>query len=750
MGCVSACVPRILFGLGHTCLPAGCGVGLARDASGLGFARLAAAELSSRSPMAAARPRPNAGAYSALVRLAATAVIVAGCTATVSPSVQPSESVAPIPSEEVAPPAVLDPALAGIAWGLVPTFEDAQAGTEILGLTANVVGELVAVGTEPRGGVIWRSTDASAWTRIPESSLMDGARLNAVTAHGDGFVAVGAAHDRPGAWTSADGLEWTAAEVDDVREAGGVFELIDLASDGERLVAVGMGIWLSDDDGSRWVRVVDPLVEVLGAMSPLNLRFSPVGCVGGYRTVAAGGPGFVALGNRCSDGAPLVLTSADGVSWEPGSEDEALAGATWLDAALIEGEMLAVGQGEGHATVWHSRDGETWARRTASDDEQLAGGVMRAIGWTPSGLIAIGEAPDGVRGAVWMSEDGDFWRRIGSVGSVREAQAMQALVTTADGLVVIGGRRDGRAAIWTSPPVPPTREARPIRTPEPEASGRWEPRAPVPHPGFLTASAGPDARIYVFGGAELTDDGQVKRVIQVYDPVRDTWEVRAGGIGAISEPPSPALMGDLILLVERRDDGIAITRYDTRTNVAGAAGQLMPGSFHSLRAAPGPDNRLLVYAFDVNAEQPRLFAFDSDGQAWTDLAEPPGFVLDMTVTSDGRLFAVVDQQRIHVYDPTADAWSAGARLPITRGDFAMVAGREVLYVVGGFTEGSPDGRVQVYLPAADQWLTGPDLPSPRSYPAAVAGPDGLLYVIGGVDANLEPTDTVEALIPSDS
>lgn len=363
----------------------------------------------------------------------------------------------------------------------------------------------------------------------------------------------------------------------------------------------------------------------------------------------------------------------------------------------------------------------SWTRRTAMDDEQLTGGVMQAVTGAASSVIAIGGAPEGSPGAVWLSPDGSELRRVISVGSISDADRFGALLAADSGLVIAAESWDGHAAIWTSPPLPPSRNPRPVETPVPEiAEGSW---------------------------VELAANGDVKRFIQVYCPQLDGWEVRPGGVGPMSAPPEPALVGRSIILFEASDADVEASAYDPVSNVIASAGPPLEGACHSIRAVAVPDGRVIVYAVDATLGRPHLAAFDPRTHGWAELAEPPGVVLGMTVSDDGRLYAFVEQQRMYIYNPLSDAWTGGARKPTTRGDFAMVSGPTGIYVVGGFTEGGPDGRVELYDPTSDRWAVIPGLPSPRSYPAAVAAPDGSIYVIGGTDARRKQTDAVEALEP---
>jgi hypothetical protein len=122
---------------------------------------------------------------------------------------------------------------------------------------------------ENKDGAIWWSSlgdPKTSWTRVPLDGLRaDGPGYDAVQGivpFGAGFVAVGIADlpdERPMAWVSADGREWSAHVIEDVT-AGAA----DVALVGDRLVAVGLdgdgprlGAWTSSD-GRSWTRLELP------------------------------------------------------------------------------------------------------------------------------------------------------------------------------------------------------------------------------------------------------------------------------------------------------------------------------------------------------------------------------------------------------------------------------------------------------------------------------------------------------------
>jgi N-acetylneuraminic acid mutarotase len=97
------------------------------------------------------------------------------------------------------------------------------------------------------------------------------------------------------------------------------------------------------------------------------------------------------------------------------------------------------------------------------------------------------------------------------------------------------------------------------------------------------------------------------------------------------------------------------------------------------------------------------------------------------------------------YDPAADAWSARAPLPRNRGEHAVVALDERLYVLSG--RGAQSDRVWAYLPHRDRWEVLPArVPQPR-YLAAAAAIAQRIYLIGGRSTGVGDLARVDVFEP---
>lgn len=106
---------------------------------------------------------------------------------------------------------------------------------------------------------------------------------------------------------------------------------------------------------------------------------------------------------------------------------------------------------------------------------------------------------------------------------------------------------------------------------------------------------------------------------------------------------------------------------------------------------------------------------------------------------------------VDVYDPVADAWTAGAFLPNQRYNFAVAVVDGVIYVIGGNSavDGvTPFDTVDAYDPLTDSWAPKAPMPTARGGLAA-AVMDGVIYAIGGIVPPEDGAfDTVEAYDPA--
>jgi hypothetical protein len=244
--------------------------------------------------------------------------------------------------------------------------------------------------------------------------------IMAMTAYGDGFVAVGEdfrsdAMVNGAIWSSPDGASWTRLDTarNDLTES--VLDFV--ATDARQLVAIGhlrtgdnasdgqdRIAWISDD-GMRWQRVIPP---------PFG-RDEIDGLTGGPT-------GFVAWG-RGTSGNAVIYESPTGRSWTLATTDQSLTGMAIGTIRPYRGGYVAVGErlapssttvggpNLSAAAAWWSADGRTW--HVAATDEGFGLGSLY-VG--ARGLVGFGggSCPRCIGPAtMWRSGDGLRWHTVG-------------------------------------------------------------------------------------------------------------------------------------------------------------------------------------------------------------------------------------------------------------------------------------------------------------------------------------------------
>jgi len=350
----------------------------------------------------------------------------------------------------------------------------------MMGVVAGGFG-VVAVGYDYSGGdgdaAVWTSGDGSTWSRAAHDEASLGGsgdqEMTNVVVGGPGFVAVGWEYSEESdaaVWTSGDGLAWTRVPHDEGVFGGYCHQAMwDVVVGGPGLVAVGSDCSHGDRDAAVWVSA-DGLAW---SRVPHDGAIFGGSAEQGMDSVAAGGPGLVAVGYDYSGGDwdAVVWVSADGLTWSRVAHDEAIFGGAddqemWSVAAGGPG-LVAVGydesDGDRDAAVWTSADGLAWSR--VAHDEATFGGAdeqeMAAVEMSGSGLVVVGD--DHSSGnwdvAVWVSLDGFTWSRVPPVGPVFGGagnQSTWAVTAAGTDLVAVGesgGGDDWDAAVWLRRPA---------------------------------------------------------------------------------------------------------------------------------------------------------------------------------------------------------------------------------------------------------------------------------------------------------
>jgi N-acetylneuraminic acid mutarotase len=235
------------------------------------------------------------------------------------------------------------------------------------------------------------------------------------------------------------------------------------------------------------------------------------------------------------------------------------------------------------------------------------------------------------------------------------------------------------------------------------AEGTWGLRADLLEPNSEMSVAELNGKIYVVGG--YPSNRVSVRTVQVYDVATDTWRLTTPLPVALNHTVSASVGGKLYVI----------------------GGQASAGG-----AGPFVDT---------------VYAFDPATAIWTPRAAMPtqrgggaGAVIDGKIyVAGGRPPRGSD---FAVYDPATDTWRTLPDLPTQRNHVGAAAIGGKLYVVGGRLEAGfqseQTDRVEMFDPATNTWTARAPMPKPRGGDTAVAA-HGYLHVFGGEGNAVAPS-----------
>lgn len=267
------------------------------------------------------------------------------------------------------------------------------------------------------------------------------------------------------------------------------------------------------------------------------------------------------------------------------------------------------------------------------------------------------------------------------------------------------------------------------------ATDTWTAKTPMKQPRINFATAVYENKIYVIGG-QYDSYYPANKIVEVYDPAIDKWTYAApmpearvlmcantvnGKIYVIGGTTSPTPNTTL-------DNGLTNTTqvYDPNTNTWSTAN-------------PIPD-AICNYASTVF--EGKIYLFGGLG-----IFTHPFTNRVMNSTN----WEILVTNNTHIYDPTTDTWSFGEQLPkraatlvacATTGEMAPKG----IYLFGGAynTDAQPFNRfnrhlqiTQVYNPTANSWINGTKIPENSDFYRAVTLND-TMYVMWGCNTDQIP------------
>jgi len=230
----------------------------------------------------------------------------------------------------------------------------------------------------------------------------------------------------------------------------------------------------------------------------------------------------------------------------------------------------------------------------------------------------------------------------------------------------------------------------------------------------LTASIGDNAHLFLMGG--LDGDGSVRNDVYMYEPVFESWTNAS----------------DMPVGVHRYGAAVLSSGFGDSIYIVGGLSLPDNGTAYPGFAAAQADANL-VQVYNVSAD------------TWsTSVARIPTPTTDLACAAGGgrvycmggydSVFNVLDT--LLEYNPSTDAWTTKASLPIGRGDLTAAFLNGGIFVVGGWR--TDDGwstlytlkSVDFYNPATNTWSSKAALSQARG-DLALTVANGQLFAIGG-------------------
>ncbi len=224
----------------------------------------------------------------------------------------------------------------------------------------------------------------------------------------------------------------------------------------------------------------------------------------------------------------------------------------------------------------------------------------------------------------------------------------------------------------------------------------WNKKANMPGPLYAFDAATLGNKIYAIGGRGREE--RHDRYMYVYDPAKDSWDVKKA--------------------------------------------PLFPRSNHAVAALGNK-----IYVFGGNDSAGKVEAYDVDADSWKELASIPSPRMHINYSAavcnnkiyligglekKGGIYYDTDSNKNEMYDPLNNTWTEKAPLPSPRQTAAVIACEEKIYVISGKAKYDDRNDVFVYDPKTDTWQTKAPMPETR-FISGVAVVKDKIIVITGVD-----------------
>ncbi|MBM3727122.1 MAG: hypothetical protein FJW40_17080 [Acidobacteria bacterium] len=275
----------------------------------------------------------------------------------------------------------------------------------------------------------------------------------------------------------------------------------------------------------------------------------------------------------------------------------------------------------------------------------------------------------------------------------------------------------------------------------------WGRRADLPEANSEMSVTELDGKIYVLGG--YPQSRVSVRTVQVYDPITNTWRITTPLPVALNHTMAASVNGKLYLIGGQPGAGGAGPFVDT-------VYEFDPTSAQWRTRAPMPTARGggaasvwngKIYVAGGRPPRGADFAvYDPATNTWRTLPDLPTQRNHLgAATIAGKIYVIggrfeagfqsPQSDRIEIFDPATNSWTARAPMPHPRGGINVAEAFGCLHVFGG--EGDDDSPTgvhpdhDIYNPVTDRWISMPAMPTPVHGVTGAVFANGLVYLPGG-------------------
>jgi len=343
----------------------------------------------------------------------------------------------------------------GSAWTRVTVPAGPGAQDTISGLASDGSG-LIAVRPGLAGdGIAYFSPNGLTWQYSATLGAADGFRPGVVKGSAYGFVVTGtdAAGNYVAYTSTGDGTSWRPTGSLGSPAGYASVPAATVGPDGTVIAAgstaasrVSQQAVLLQATTAGAVRPV-PLASIPGAVIP-EVAVKALAAAGGQQIAVGSADGYPAIWRKTAGGAWTLVSSLPPASAGAGLAAPPLAALT----SVTHGTAGWLAVGVPGPVVLTSANGTTWQPAPGSIARDLAGvaGVAAAAG--PHGYVIVGKlvAPSGACVAdVWWSPDLASWARAHDVNDTDGSSQVLAVAAQAHGFVSAGSY-EGKPAVWTT------------------------------------------------------------------------------------------------------------------------------------------------------------------------------------------------------------------------------------------------------------------------------------------------------------